>query len=181
MRPRSGPTKRRGVWARCDEGSIRPKTTSLHASRYYRVALGLVLNMRKLWVTGLLHSRGGEPKAKARKITESRRAPTRLDNMMTHSQNRFLRGVYTPKSASSENRKAAPLARANCGETKAESAAPRSMAKTTARRPSFSCVKSLKVKASPAKYTPAGAISPKPTGTTPKAAIAQLATKMVAT
>jgi hypothetical protein len=54
MRPRSGPTKR-GVWARCDEVSIRPKTTSLHDSKYYRAAPGLVLNMRKLWVTGLLH------------------------------------------------------------------------------------------------------------------------------
>jgi hypothetical protein len=48
-----------GVWARCDAVSSRPKTISLHASRYYRVALGLVLNMRKLWVTGLLHSREG--------------------------------------------------------------------------------------------------------------------------
>src|SRR5918994_7858308 len=122
-----------------------------------------------------------EPKAKARKITESRTVPTRFDNIIAQSQNRFLRGVYTPKSASSENRNATPLARANCGETKAESVAPRSMATTTARRPSFSCVKSLKVKASPAKYTPAGAISPKPTGTTPKAAIAQLAAKIVAT
>jgi len=58
MRPRSGPTKR-GVWARCDEVSIRPKTISLHASRYYRAALGLVLNGSKLWVKGLLHPRGG--------------------------------------------------------------------------------------------------------------------------
>jgi len=55
---RSEPTKR-GVWARSDAVSIRPKTISLHASRYYRFALGLVLNMRKLWVTGLLHLRGG--------------------------------------------------------------------------------------------------------------------------
>ena len=55
---RSGPTKRR-VWARCDEVSIRPKTISLHASRYYRATLALVLNGSKLWVKGLLHSRGG--------------------------------------------------------------------------------------------------------------------------
>jgi hypothetical protein len=58
MRVGSGPMKRR-VCARCDEVSIRPKTTSLHASRYYRVAPGLVLNMQKLWVKGLLHLRGG--------------------------------------------------------------------------------------------------------------------------
>jgi hypothetical protein len=51
--------KEGGVWARCDEVSIRPKTISLHASRCYRFALGLVLNMRKLWVTSLLHLRGG--------------------------------------------------------------------------------------------------------------------------
>jgi hypothetical protein len=62
-----------------------------------------------------------EPKAKVRKITESRTVPTRFDGIIAQSQNRFLRGVYTPKSASSENRKATPLAKANCGETKAES------------------------------------------------------------
>jgi hypothetical protein len=58
MRVSSGPMKR-GVCARCDEVSIRPKTTSLHAWRYYRVALSLVLNVSKLWVKGLLHLRGG--------------------------------------------------------------------------------------------------------------------------
>jgi hypothetical protein len=47
-----------GVRARGDAVSIRPKTTSLHASRYYRVALSLVLNKSKLWVKGLLPFRG---------------------------------------------------------------------------------------------------------------------------
>jgi hypothetical protein len=37
------------------------------------------------------------------------------------------------------------------------------------------------VKASPAKYTPAGAMRPNPTGTNPKVANAQFAKKMVAT
>jgi hypothetical protein len=53
-----GPTKR-GVCARCDEVSMRPNTTSLHALRYYRVALSLVLNRGKLWVKGLLHLERG--------------------------------------------------------------------------------------------------------------------------
>src|SRR5215210_5175978 len=34
-----------------------------------------------------------EPKAKARKITESRMVPTRFDGIIAQSQNRFLRGV----------------------------------------------------------------------------------------
>ena len=44
-----------------------------------------------------------------------------------------------------------------------------------------SWTRSRKVNASPAKYTPAGATNPKPTGTTPNDAMAQLAAKMVAT
>jgi hypothetical protein len=52
-----GSTKR-GVRARCDEESMRPKTTSLHTLRYYRVALSSVLNRGKLWIKGLLHLRG---------------------------------------------------------------------------------------------------------------------------
>jgi hypothetical protein len=47
MRLSSGP-KNRGVWARCDGVSIRLKTTSLDALRYYGVALSLVLNGSKL-------------------------------------------------------------------------------------------------------------------------------------
>jgi len=58
MRLSCGPTKR-GVWGRCDEVSMRPNTTSLHALRCYRVALSLVLNSGKLWVKGLLHLEKG--------------------------------------------------------------------------------------------------------------------------
>jgi len=54
------------------------------------------------------------------------------------------------------------------------------IAKYVQRRPSASCVRSRNVNARPAKYTPAGAISPKPTGTKPNVVIAQFAAKMVA-
>src|SRR5215208_64804 len=53
MRLSSGSTKGE-VCARRDEESMRPNTTSLHALRYYRVALSLGLNRSKLWVKPLL-------------------------------------------------------------------------------------------------------------------------------
>ena len=48
-----------GVWERRDQIRMRLNTTtSLHAFRYYRVALSLVLKRSKLWVKGLLNFTG---------------------------------------------------------------------------------------------------------------------------
>jgi hypothetical protein len=58
-------------------------------------------------------------------------------------------------------------------------AAPTTIAATVQRRPNASCVRSRSVNARPAKYTPASATSPNPTGTTPNVLIAQFAAKMV--
>jgi hypothetical protein len=52
----SGPTK--GVAGEVRRKYVSEHATSLHACRYYRVALTSVLNRGKLWVKGLLHLLG---------------------------------------------------------------------------------------------------------------------------
>jgi hypothetical protein len=87
-----------------------------------------------------------------------------FERATARSQLRSLSGVYTRKSASSESRKARPLAHASCGETSVESAAPTTMATIVQVRPSSSCTRSRSVNARPAQSTPDGAQMPGATG-----------------
>lgn len=98
-----------------------------------------------------------DPNASSRKITLSATKPTTFDATTAPPQCLVRSGVYTPKSINSANRKAAPLATANCGEIKNDRAAPETIAASDHQRPNVSCTRSRQVNAAPAKKTPAGA------------------------
>ena len=110
-----------GSFHRCQKGRLPRGTGGTREDDHFHAAslpMSLLRNAQKNGtVSSVTHvlpttcptRNSREPKAKARKITESRTVPTRFDGIIAQSQNRFLRGVYTPKSASSENRKATPV------------------------------------------------------------------------